>query len=76
MQRVTNELVRARVVWMKGGGDAETSIRQLVEGPAKRMGWEMGWENGGRKSMVQAMQRTNAKRGVEGNLGYTRVKQG
>ena len=68
MQCVTNELVRARVVWaweMKGGGNAETSMRQLVEGLAKRMGWEMGWGNGGRRSMVQAMQRANAKRGIE-----------
>lgn len=48
-----------------GGGDVETSVRRLVEGLAKRMGWKMRWGNGGRKSMVQAMQRANAKRGIE-----------
>jgi len=61
VQRVTNELVRAHVVCMKGGKDAETSIGQLVEGPATRA----GWGGGGRESMVQAMQRANAKRGTE-----------
>jgi len=41
-----------------GEGDAETSMRQVVEGPAKRRGWEMVWRDGG-GSMVQNVQRVD-----------------
>ena len=38
-------------------------MRQLVQGPAKRMGW--GMEDGGGRSVVQALQRMDAKTGIE-----------
>ena len=78
MQCVTNELVRARVVWaweMKGGGNAETSMRQLggscqTDGVGDGMGkWRK--EIGGTSHATRECEEGN--RMWEGSLGCTRV---